>query len=196
LATRIGGAAEVGSHAEGDAFRGKVFCASLADVIDDEAPKSLRGIDDLEKGVNVMADKDQLLCAVPGCINPCAGSASLCKEHRIPGIVFAKEGNTCVVTLWYVERGRRSGIIVLNDFSLGHFYGGAEGFKANLKQQGFSAIKLLKTPQEVDATKRQTAHTSENCTESWLTGYSWEYGTDGTGLEAALQPKRTRNRQK
>jgi hypothetical protein len=81
------------------------------------------------------------------------------------------------VTAWYAEHARRRGIIFLNDFALGDLFAGKEGFRAELKRQGFSAIEVLRTPEEVWAAKRRMAHAPGNFSGPWLTEYPWETET-------------------
>jgi len=92
-------------------------------------------------------------------------------------MVFATEGGTGVVTALYAEHAGRRGIILLNDFALGDLFGGAEEFRTKLKWQGFSAVKLLRTPEDVEAAKRKIAQSPGNFSGPWLTEYPWEAGT-------------------
>jgi hypothetical protein len=126
-----------------------------------------------------MAFKDQDHCAARGCVKPCAGWATLCAEHMVPGMAVTGETGTCVVTSWYAEHAGRRGIIFLNDFALGDLFGGAKNFSAELRSQGFCAIRLLRTPDEVEAAKWKVAGAPGNWSGPWRTEYSWEVGTRG-----------------
>lgn len=54
--------------------------------------------------------------------------------------------STMVVTVWYVEHEGKAGVILLNDFALGDFFGGRAGFEAELQRQGFTAARNITTP--------------------------------------------------
>ena len=124
-----------------------------------------------------MAFTNQEHCAVPGCSNACAGSANLCGEHKVPGVTYSCEDGTCVITAWYAEHKGCRGIILLNDFALGDLFGGADGFRTKLKSQGFSAIRILETPDEVEGAKRWVSKAPGNWSGPWNTRYPWEPAT-------------------
>jgi hypothetical protein len=123
-----------------------------------------------------MAFRDQEHCAVRGCLKPCGGWATLCEEHRVPGIAVTGERGTCVITAWYAEHEGRRGIVLLNDFALGDLFGSAEAFKARLIRQGFAGIGVLSTHEEIIAAKRKMAHAPGNFSGPWLPEYPWEAG--------------------
>jgi hypothetical protein len=82
--------------------------------------------------------------------------------------------STGVVTAWYAEHSTERGIILLNDYALGDLFGGASGFKAKLEQQGFTKIRNLRTPEELETAKAQIAKSPGSWSGPWLTEYPWE----------------------
>jgi hypothetical protein len=127
----------------------------------------------LERGID-MAFEGQNECAVYECGNPCSEFANLCEEHAVPGVVFGIGHGTCVVTSWYAEHLNEAGIIGMNDFALGDLFGGAAGFKAKLERQGFSQVRNLRTPEELEAAKARVARAPGKWSGPWLTTYPWE----------------------
>jgi hypothetical protein len=128
-----------------------------------------------------MALKNQSECAVHECNGPCSEGANLCDQHLVPGMVIKHGNSTVVVTAWYTERANQAGVIVLNDYALGDLFGGAAGFKAKLEQQGFSKVRNLRTPEEIEAAKVLVAKAPGNWSGPWLTEYPWEIGARDEG---------------
>jgi hypothetical protein len=86
-----------------------------------------------------------------------------------------KHGNsTVVVTAWYGEHANEAGVILLNDYALGDLFGGEAGFKAKLGQQGFVKVRILRTPEELEAAKVQVAKAPGKWSGPWLTEYARE----------------------
>lgn len=110
-------------------------------------------------------------CAA-GCGAPISGPGNLCFKHRVPGGVVRVNNSTMVVTAWYVEREGEAGIILLNDFALGDLFGGRAGFVAKLQNQGFTAVRNIATPEELEAVK--SANKLAGWGGPWLTKYPWE----------------------
>lgn len=119
-----------------------------------------------------MSFEGQNECAVRECGSPCSSGANLCDEHLVPGMVVRHGNGTCVVTIWFAERVNQAGVIVMNDYALGDLFGGSAGFKAKLEQQGFSKVRNLRTPAEVEAAF--AGSTPGNWSGPWLTEYPWE----------------------
>jgi hypothetical protein len=65
-------------------------------------------------------------------------------------------------------------VIVMNDYELGDLFGGAAGFKAHLERQGFSNVRSLRTPAEVEAAKICAASAPGNWAGPWRDEYPWE----------------------
>jgi hypothetical protein len=121
-----------------------------------------------------MAIQGNRACAVPGCTAPISGPNNLCEDHRLPGAQIRIGGSTMVVTAWYAEHGDEVGMIILNDFALGEL-GGGGSFEAKLREQGFSNVRNLATPEEVEAAKRPAAGKRVGAWAGpWKTKYSWE----------------------
>lgn len=121
-----------------------------------------------------MAFKNVTKCAVPFCQEPCCCPGNLCEKHRVSGAVYQGKNGTCVVTCWYTEHDGKRGIILMNDFALGDLFGGAEGFRVELKLQGFTAIRNLATPEEFASAKAEVAKAPGSWSGPWLTEYSWQ----------------------
>ena len=62
----------------------------------------------------------------------------------------------------------------MNDFTLGDFFGGSQGFMSKLKQQGFSAIEALGGPTDLAKAKLKVAQAPGNWTGPWSEEYPWE----------------------
>jgi hypothetical protein len=90
-------------------------------------------------------------CAMDGCTLPISGANNLCDEHRLPGMAFRLGKSTAVITAWYTEHGNEIGVIVLNDWTLGALFAGREGFEAKLREQGFTAVRNIGTPEELES---------------------------------------------
>jgi hypothetical protein len=113
-------------------------------------------------------------CAVRKCGGSCAEGTNLCHKHMVPGMGVKHGSTTTVVTVWYAEQANEAGIILLNDYALGDLFGGAAGFKAKLEQQGFSKVRNLRTPEELEAAGIQVANAPGNWSGPWSTEYPWE----------------------
>lgn len=121
-----------------------------------------------------MAFEGVTKCAVPSCKKPCSQVANLCEKHQVSGAVYQGKNGTCVVTCWYTEHDGKRGIIMMNDFALGDLFGGAEGFRVELKQQGFTAIRNLTTPEEFASAKAEIAKAAGRWSGPWMTEYPWQ----------------------
>jgi hypothetical protein len=93
-------------------------------------------------------------CAVPECAAPISGYSNLCDNHRLPGGMVQVGDSTMIITAWLVERGDEVGIIVLNDWAVGAYFSGREGFEAELAEQGFTGVRNIGTPEELEAAKQ------------------------------------------
>lgn len=114
-------------------------------------------------------------CAVKGCGMPLSNPSNLCEEHRVPGEVMRSGSSTGVLTLWSAERDGQRGIIILNDFALGDLFGGKEGFKQQLENQGFTVVRIINTEEELETTKRQlNGRPLARWSGPWRMAYPWE----------------------
>ncbi len=122
-----------------------------------------------------MAKEGNTKCAVDGCTLPISGANNSCDEHRLPGMVACVGNCTTVVTAWAVEHEDESGIIFLNDRSLGRLFGGRAGFEKCLADQGFTGVRNIQTPEELEAAERP-ANGKKLAAWSgpWETVYPWE----------------------
>jgi hypothetical protein len=134
-----------------------------------------------------MAMKGLTKCAVPDCNMPARGpNANLCHEHLLPGPVCHVRNHrgvhTMVVTARYAERGDECGIIFLNDWAVGAYFGGGPGFEAKLAEQGFTNVRLLETLEELEL-EREQAEAKEvgDWSGTWKTEYPWERSLDSRG---------------
>lgn len=109
-------------------------------------------------------------CAVPNCALP---SYHLCAVHRLPGLVFTHKasGNAILMTVWYAEHGDEAGFIYLHDSALGHLFGGRAGFEARLAKQGFTHVRNITVPAELQAVKRPTPGKQVKWSGFWETHY-------------------------
>jgi hypothetical protein len=122
-----------------------------------------------------MAMRGRTTCAVHGCTMPISGPNNLCDEHRLPGGVVRVGNSTMVITFWTAEHEAETGIIVLNDFALGDLFGGGAGFEAHLYEQGFTGVRNIRTPEELEfgqgAGSRQKVGAWGG---PWRTQYPWQ----------------------
>jgi hypothetical protein len=116
-------------------------------------------------------------CAVSACAEVAASIGNLCDRHQVPGVVFESPGRRYVITSWYAEQEGTRGIVVLNDFALGDLFGGIDGFKTKLREQGFENVCLLRTPEEFRNAKTHVAEAPGNWSGPWLIEYAWESGS-------------------
>jgi hypothetical protein len=126
-----------------------------------------------------MAMKGLTKCAVHDCNSKIHGPNNLCDAHRLPGLIYQardhKDVHTMVVTAWYAERGDECGIIFLNDWALGAYFGGGAGFEAKLAEQGFVNVLILETPEELEAAKQPPEGKKVgDWGGHWKTKYPWE----------------------
>jgi hypothetical protein len=110
-------------------------------------------------------------CAT-GCGAPISGPGNVCPKHRVPGGVVRVNNSTMVVTVWYAEHAGEAGVILLNDFALGDLFGGRAGFEAELRRQGFTAVRNIASPAELEAVK--AAKKLAGWGGPWLTKYPWQ----------------------
>ena len=122
-----------------------------------------------------MAFEGQNNCAVHECGRPCSDGANLCQDHYIPGVVIELQNGTCVVTVWFAERAKQAGVIVMNDYELGDLFGGAAGFKAQLERQGFSDVRNLSTFKDLEEANIRVARAPGNWAGPWSEQYPWEW---------------------
>lgn len=57
----------------------------------------------------------------------------LCNKHALPGMVVECGRDKFVISTWLVQRKRRKLLVTMNDFTLGDFFGGREGFERKLR---------------------------------------------------------------
>ena len=123
-----------------------------------------------------MAFENQDECAVPECNGPCAEWANLCELHKVGGVVVEIGAGSGVVTIWYAEHDNQVGLILLSDWALGSHFGGAADFEARLKQQGFTNVRNVMTPQELESACVRAGKAAGNWSGPWSTKYPWESG--------------------
>jgi hypothetical protein len=121
-----------------------------------------------------MAFKGVTKCAVPSCTEPCCCPGNLCEKHSVPGAVVEAEDGTGVVTSWYAERAGKSGFIVIDDLDLGNLFGGVEGVTAELNRNGFTAVRILTTTEEVAVARAKFWEAPGDFSGPWGTQYSWD----------------------
>jgi hypothetical protein len=122
-----------------------------------------------------MAIMGRTTCAVRKCGLPVCEFGNLCEEHELPGAIVRIGNDTGIVTCWYVERGHEAAVVVLNDFALGDFFGGRKAFDEKLRKQGFSTVRLLTTPIEIEAAKKHNGGKElASWGGPWKTQYPWE----------------------
>jgi len=121
-----------------------------------------------------MPMKDRTTCAVPECGARISGYSNLCPVHMVPGAIVRLGSSTMVITNWHVEHGQEKGRIALNDFALGDRFRGAEGFLAKLDEQGFTNVRNLATPEELEATRSQRL---ASWSGPWRAQYPWQEGS-------------------
>jgi hypothetical protein len=122
-----------------------------------------------------LAEGDVKKCAVRGCSLPVSGPNNLCDEHRLPGVVVCVGNSTRVVTAWTVEHGDESGIIFINDRSLANLFGGRAGFEKRLGEQGFTGVRNIRTPEELESAKDPANGKKWGSWDgAWRAIYPWE----------------------
>jgi hypothetical protein len=83
---------------------------------------------------------------------------------------------TGIVSSWYAERESERGLIVVDDLEIGELFGGAEGFVARLKIQGFERVRILRTPDEVASARIEILKAFAYWSGPWRPQYPWETG--------------------
>jgi hypothetical protein len=121
-----------------------------------------------------MPMKCRTKCAVPACGAPISGYSNLCKVHMVPGAIVRLGSSTMIITSWLAQHGQEQGLIALNDFALGDRFRGAVGFLAKLREQGFTNVQNLATPEELEAA-RSKKHASWS--GPWRARYPWQEGS-------------------
>jgi hypothetical protein len=118
-----------------------------------------------------MSINGRVTCAVDGCTTPIWGPNNLCDYHRLPGGIVR---GSMIVTIWSVEHEGEVGVIYLNDWALGHHFGGRAGFEDQLRKQGFRNIRNLSSFEEMQGAKTTPqAKKIGNWSGPWLTEYPW-----------------------
>ena len=79
-----------------------------------------------------------------------------------------------IITSWLVRYGEEDGLIALNDFALGDCFGGAEGFLAKLQDQGFTNVRNLATPDELEEARSKKL---AGWSGPWRARYPWQGGS-------------------
>jgi hypothetical protein len=121
-----------------------------------------------------MAFENRTECAVPECKDRCLEGANLCERHRVGGVVIENDAGSGVVTIWFAEHDNQCGLILLNDWALGSHFGGAAGFEARLKQQGFTKVRNVTTPEQLEVDRLRAGKAIGNWSGPWSTKYPWE----------------------
>jgi hypothetical protein len=83
---------------------------------------------------------------------------------------------TGIVASWYAEREGGRGLIVVDDLDIGELFGGAEGFTAKLKSQGFENVRILRNPEEVASARVEILKAFAYWSRPWRPQYPWETG--------------------
>jgi len=129
------------------------------------------------------------ICAVLECTAPVGKYNNLCDDHRLPGAILRMGDSTVVITAWYAEDGDECGIILLNEWAFGAHFSGAKGFEEKLRNQGFVNIRLLCTPEEIDAARPPTSgKKAGSWSGPWRTQYAWENGADQPDDSSETRP--------
>jgi hypothetical protein len=122
-----------------------------------------------------MAMEGWTRCAVHGCTKAISGPHNLCNEHRLPGTVVSMGTSTMVITVWAADHLDETGIILLNDYALGRLFGGRAGFEAHLRKQGFTAVRRIRPPKELESSyKLANGKKLADWGGPWKTKYPWE----------------------
>ena len=77
-----------------------------------------------------------------------------------------------MITFWAATHGDEAGVIVLNDYSLGHLFGGRTRFEKQLQDQGFADVHNIPTEEELNDIQ-QNKKLAE-WTGPWLPEYPWQ----------------------
>jgi hypothetical protein len=115
-------------------------------------------------------------CAA-GCGAPISGANNLCDEHRVPGVAVRVGESTMVIAAWVAHHREEVGIIFLNDLALGELFGGRTGFEAKLQEQGFTNVRMISTPAELEVLKLPNRAKSALWEGPWRRRYPWENPT-------------------
>ena len=59
--------------------------------------------------------------------------------------------STMIITIWIAEHQGEVGLILLNDYALGHLFSWRYGFEAKLGQQGFTNLRNMESQQQFDS---------------------------------------------
>ena len=79
-----------------------------------------------------------------------------------------------VIGAWAVDHEDESGVILLNDFALGDRHSGRAGFEAKLREQGFTDVRILRTPEELEAARQPAGGKKLGAwSGSWQAQYPW-----------------------
>jgi hypothetical protein len=123
-------------------------------------------------------------CAVRGCTSSIKWPNNLCEVHRLTGVVVTAGNHTDVITFWAAERGDEAGIILLDDFSLGDLFGGAAGFRERLGEQGFTAVRNLRTSEDLKSPMPPAnGKKLGSWSGRWTARYAWETGVNAGAEE-------------
>jgi hypothetical protein len=125
-----------------------------------------------------MAFENQSECAVRECGRPCSAWSNLCERHKVDGVVVENGAGSGVVTLWYAVHDNQFGLILLSDWALGSYFGGAEGFEARLIRQGFKNVRNMMTPEKFEFASLYACKGAGNWSGAWSTKYPWENPKD------------------
>src|SRR5271156_3559637 len=125
-----------------------------------------------------MAVEGNAKCAVGGCNLPISGASNLCSKHRLPGVAARTGNSSMVITIWAVEHEDLAGAIFLNDWALGRHFGGSTGFEERLRRQGFTNVRNIRTPEELELAKRLAAGKKLGIWGPWEPTYPWEVISD------------------
>lgn len=106
-------------------------------------------------------------CAA-GCGAPISGPGNLCIKHMVPGSVVRIGNHVMIVPAWYVEHNYEPALIFLKDWALGAHFGNCAGFEARLKEQGFTAMGNIRTPEDLAAVKKSTNGRLAGWGSPWL----------------------------
>jgi hypothetical protein len=121
-----------------------------------------------------MPMKGRTQCAVPECGAPLSGYSNLCTAHMVPGAIVRLGNSTMIIMSWLVRHGKEHGLIALNDFALGDLFSGRTGFEARLKEQGFTNVRNLAIPEELEAARSKKL---ASWSGPWRAQYPWQEGS-------------------
>jgi len=134
------------------------------------------------RGTGSVANREpSTTCAVRGCTLGIAWPNNLCDVHRLTGVAVPGGNGTTVISAWVATHKDETGLVLLDDLTLGDLFGGRSEFEKRLEVQGFTNVHRLRTPEDLQSPlPLPNGKKLASWSGPWVAQYPWEVTSQET----------------